>query len=349
MWNIDPLHMDPLTPQPPREAAFDADLDAWILSRYADVSEAFREPALSPVSARGTGKFKIPDVQAQRLLRARVLAAFSSAALNEWQARMERIADTFVFDGPVELVNEFVEPWCLTAAEIVTGSAPAGRNGLLEAARIVSAAASEPLDEQLSGQAALASAELERHFEDAAIPMAGPAFVALSQTVASLLANGWLALLRHPAELAKLRAQPECLPGAIEEILRYACLPQSVFRCASRPVTLCGRQIAEGDRVVLQLASANRDPLQFSEPGRFDLARRGPAHLSLGFGPHSCVGASLIRMTVTAATKAFVEKFGDAFEICGTVEWKGGKGFRSPAFLHIQPAPASELTRTVYR
>ena len=73
---------------------------------------------------------------------------------------------------------------------------------------------------------------------------------------------------------------PEQIPKAIEEILRYAGLPQSVFRTALRPVALCGLQIAEGDRVILQLASANRDPLQFSNPDRLDFTRREAAQLS---------------------------------------------------------------------
>jgi cytochrome P450 len=94
-------------------------------------------------------------------------------------------------------------------------------------------------------------------------------------------------------------------------------------------------QIAEGDRVILQLASANRDPQQFPSPDRFEFARRGAAQLSLGFGPHACVGAALIRTTITAATKAFVEKFGDV-EICGPVEWRSGCGFRSLATLRVR-------------
>ena len=316
------LPSDPLIPQPPRDAAFDADLHAWVLSRYADVLAALREPALWPVSHRSKN-LRIPNAKTQQLLRAQVLDAFSTSRLNEWQTRMERLADTLVFDGPVDLVSQFAEPWCLAAAELVTGSSPADRPRLLAAARIVSAASAEPLDEYLRCQESVASAELERYFaersfEASAIPMAAPTFVALSRTMVCLLASGWLALLRHPVELAQLRAQKEQIPKATEEILRYACLPQMVFRCASRPVALCGLQIAEGDRVILRLASANRDPQQFPDPDRIDFARRGGAQLSLGFGPHACVGAALIRMSITAATKAFVEKFGDA-EICSAV------------------------------
>jgi cytochrome P450 len=329
-----PPRPDPLTPLPPREAAFDTDRGAWVLSRYADVAAAFREPALWPVAARQQSNLKIPDTRAQQLLRTQVLDAFSSSALKDWQARMDRLKETVPSSRPLDLVGEFAEPWCLGAAEIVTGSAPADRHRLLAAARVVSTAAAEPLDEQLGREASVANAELERYFSGAAIPMAGPVFIALSRTVACLLASGWLALLRHPAELRHLRATPEQIPKAIDEILRYAGLPQSVFRYALRSVSLCGLQIEEGDRVILELASANRDPVQFSNPDQIDFTRREAAQLSLGFGPHSCVGAALIRMTAAAATRAFVERFADA-GVCSPVQWQGGKGFRSPATLRV--------------
>jgi cytochrome P450 len=336
--HIDSEYEDPLSPPPPRNAVFDPELNAWSLSRYADVMAALREPALWPVPPRKTKNLKIPDEAALRSLRARVSDAFSSARLNEWEKQIDRVADTMPCECPMDLVTEFAEPLCLASAEIVTGSSPADRERLLAAARVVSHAAAEPYDENLRLCATEADAELDRCFQDAAIPMAGPTFVALSRTVACLLANGWFALLRHPAELAQLRAHPEQIPKAIEEILRYACLPQSVFRHASQSLTLGGLHVAEGDRLILQIATANRDPVQFSDPNRFDSARREVSHLALGFGLHSCVGGALIRMTAAAATRAFVDKFG-ACQICGPVKWQGGAGFRSPASVFLCREP----------
>ena len=325
---------DPLSPLPPCEAAFDPARNTWVLSRYADVQAALRESALWPVAPRKARNLKIPDEVAQQTLRGQVLEAFSSPNLNEWQTRIDRVADELPSHGPIDLVTEFADPWCLATAEIVTGSDPADRESLLAAARVVSTAAAEPMDENLRLRATQADALLTRYFQNAAIPMPGPTFVALSRTIACLLASGWLALLRHPVELAHLRAHPEQIPKAVEEIFRYACLPQSIFRHAARSVFLCGLQIAEGDHLTLQLASANRDPQQFTEPDRFDSARRGPCHLSLGFGLHSCVGGALIRMATAAATKVFVERFAHA-TICNPVEWQGGSGFRTPSTLRV--------------
>ncbi len=326
---------DPLSPQPPGEPQFDPHLGAWVLSRYTDVAAALREPALWPVSSRpAVTEGLLPDEDARQQLRRRVLQAFSPQALRDWQARMENIADTLIFDRPVDLVSEFAEPWCLAAAEIVTGSPFSERQKLLAAARIVSDAAAAPMDDRLRREATAANADLDRHFEGSAVPMAAPVFVALSRTVACLLANGWLALFRHPAQLIRLHECPDRISTAIEEILRFAGLPQAVFRYALRSVELCGLPIAEGDRVMLRLSSANRDPTHFARPDNIDFGRREAAQLSLGFGVHSCTGAALIRMTAATATRRFVNRFWGA-KICAPVEWRGGEGFRFAAALRV--------------
>jgi cytochrome P450 len=154
------------------------------------------------------------------------------------------------------------------------------------------------------------------------------------------LANAWLALFRHPSELARLRAEPVLMPRAIEELLRYAGLARTLFRLATEDVDLGGIRIAEGQRVRLMLASANRDPAQFPDPDRVDFTRRPTGQLALGAGPHSCVGAFLIRMAATVATDAFVRNFVEA-DMNGPIEWRGGSGFQSPASLYasIHRAP----------
>ncbi len=327
--------MDPLTPEAPRDPVFNAELNVWELSRYADVLAAFHEPALWPVAPRKTRNLKVPDEASLAELRARVLDAFSSANLNRWAGEIHDAVADLPTTGPLDLVAEFAEPACTRAAMIVTGAKAGDEEGLLGAARIVSEAAAEPFDEDLRQLATKADADLARYFEASAIPMAGPTFVALSRTLACLLGNSWLALLRHPGELAALHGNPDRIPRAIEEMLRYACIPQSVFRHVSRPIQLCGLQLEEGNRLMLRLASANRDPAQFPDPDRFDWSRRGVSHLSLGFGLHSCAGGAPIRMAATAITCAFVERFPQA-EIEEPVQWQGGSGFQSPAVLRIR-------------
>ena len=86
------------------------------------------------------------------------------------------------------------------------------------------------------------------------------------------------------------------------------------YRRALKDVAIGGLRIAEGERAALMVASANRDP------------ERGPAQLSLGFGSHSCVGATLIRMAAAVATRAFIRHFAGA-RLCGETLWRGGSGF----------------------
>lgn len=326
---------DPLSPPPPCEIEFDSKRGMWVFSRYADVLAAMREVALRPVSAKKSKNVKVPDESALRDLRARVFDAFSPATLAGWQARVQHAAHDLPASGPIDLVREFAEPLCAAAAEIVTGAKQADRESLLSSAKIVSRAAAEPFDEDLRVAATRADAELEKYFGDAPIPLAASTFVALARTTACLLANGWLALFRHPAVLAELYERPEQIPRAVEEVLRYACLPQMVFRFVPAPLVLCGRQFQEGDRLMLRLASANRDPEQFSDPGCFSLARREVSHLALGFGPHACAGGALIRMVAAAATRSFVERFASA-ELAGPVGWQGGAGFRSVSGLCVR-------------
>src|SRR5947207_646604 len=128
------------------------------------------------------------------------------------------------------------------------------------------------------------------------------------------------------------------MPRAVEELLRYAGLASSVFRRATARLDLGGVTILEGERVILMLASANRDPARFPEPDRLDVSRRLGGQVALGAGPHSCVGALLIRMAATVATEALVQKAA-AREIAGPIEWRGGSGFRSPASLYVQLQP----------
>ena len=328
---------DPLSPPAARDGAFDPALNAWVLGKYADVVAAFREARLWPAGPRNEKNSKIPDHAAQQRIRAEVQTAFSPTQLAEWRARLAPLADSllgqFPVDRPVDIVQEFAKPWCLSAAEIVTGSDPASREYLLVQARIVSASAAEPLDEELQAKASLANRELERLLAAASIPLAGPTFVALSRTLVCLLANGWLALLRQPDRLADLRSHPDLMPRAIEEMLRFAGIPQMLFRRASEDVELNGLRIASGERVILMLATANRDPAQFAHPEQLDWYRRG-AHLSLGLGPHSCVGGPLIRMAMAVITDSFVDRFAQSV-LHGPVEWQGGSGFRSPVSLWV--------------
>jgi len=329
---------DPMTPPRPQAPHFDPAQDAWVLSRYPDVWAALRHPHLWPVN----GKRKIqPDTRddAGRLKdRAAMLEALSASRLEAWRPRFEALTHSALqrlpADRSVDLLSEFALPLGLDLAILVTGADPADSRRLSNLGSRVFAATGEDHDPALRADAAAATAELERTLEASPIPMGEPTFVALSQTMPRLLANAWLALVRHPAEFALLRTHPELMPGAIEELLRYAGIVRRVFRRATSNVDLGGVRIAGGELAVLMLASANRDPNQFPDPDRLLLARPAAGHVSLGTGRNSCVGAMLIRLAASVATTALAAEFAEAtFHSVGG--WRTGSGFCFPASVYV--------------
>jgi cytochrome P450 len=124
------------------------------------------------------------------------------------------------------------------------------------------------------------------------------------------------------------------MPAAVEELFRYAGLARRIGRIAQAPLSLGGVQIGVGQKVKLELNSANRDPKQFVEPNRLNVTRRGVRHVALGAGPRACAGAPLIRMAAEVATSTFVQKF-HSVAVREPVEWRGGAAFRAPARLLI--------------
>ncbi|WP_297491457.1 cytochrome P450 [Pseudonocardia sp.] len=132
--------------------------------------------------------------------------------------------------------------------------------------------------------------------------------VAGNDTVRSALPGGVLALVEHPVEYARLRADPALLPGAIEEMLRWHPPVLTFRRTATRDVELGGRRIAAGDKVVVYHVSAHFDERRFADPLRFDLSRSPNDHVAFGQGPHLCLGAVFARMQLRAFFTEFLAR-----------------------------------------
>src|SRR5207302_11258758 len=125
------------------------------------------------------------------------------------------------------------------------------------------------------------------------------------ETTEGMISNVILHLLRHPRQLALVRADPGLVPAAVDESLRLEPAAAVVDRYATRDVALGGARIRAGDLVTVSLAGAGRDPAVFPDPDAFDV-RRPNARLSLAFahGPHFCLGAHLARLEAQAAVCA---------------------------------------------
>ena len=131
--------------------------------------------------------------------------------------------------------------------------------------------------------------------------------IAGNDTVRSALPGGVLALLEHPEEYARLRAEPALLPAAVEEMLRWHPPVLTFRRTATRDLVLRGARIRAGDKVVVYHCSANHDERRFADPHRFDPDRAPNDHLAFGQGPHLCLGAHFARLQMRVFFTAFLQ------------------------------------------
>lgn len=134
--------------------------------------------------------------------------------------------------------------------------------------------------------------------------------VAGNETTRNLLSQGALALARNPGEMERLVADPTLVPRAVEEMLRFGSPILAFLRTATRDTELRGTKIAEGDRLFLLYASANRDERVFGEDAEsFRIARDAAGHVAFGFGEHFCLGAALARLEARIAFEEILRRW----------------------------------------
>jgi cytochrome P450 len=135
-------------------------------------------------------------------------------------------------------------------------------------------------------------------------------------TTSSTIAGGLHALLRHPDQLARLQQEPELMPIAVEEMIRWVTPVKEFMRTAAQDSVVHGTEIAAGQSVYLAYLSANRDEDVFDEPYRFDAGRQPNKHLAFGFGPHFCLGAQLARLETRALFAELLPRL-ESIELAG--------------------------------
>jgi hypothetical protein len=133
-------------------------------------------------------------------------------------------------------------------------------------------------------------------------------FVAGHETTKYLIGNGLLALLQHPEAHRRLRQSPELVTSAVDEVLRYDAPLQQTKRLALQTIEVGGEAIRRGDKVLLCLGAANRDPARFADPDRFDVERTDNAHFGLGFGMRACLGGWLAQAESQIALGRFTAR-----------------------------------------
>jgi cytochrome P450 len=172
---------------------------------------------------------------------------------------------------------------------------------------------------------------------------AGLLLAAGFETTVNLLGSGTELLLRHPDQLAQVRADPSLWPGAVEEALRYESPVQVTARFAVADTEVAGSRVGRGGLVVTMLGGANRDPTVFDDPHVFDIRRSNAReHLSFSSGRHFCLGASLARLEGEVGLQRLFERF-PGLELAGTPRRRSTRVLRGWESLPVRTSRAAAV------
>jgi cytochrome P450 len=163
----------------------------------------------------------------------------------------------------------------------------------------------------------------------------GLLLIAGHETTVNLIANGALALLRHPGQLDRLRADPEYAAPLVEEVLRFDPPVQMSARTTVGDIGIGRARIPAGSRVTLLLAAGNRDPRRFADPDVFDPLRPGNAHLGFGGGIHYCVGAALARLEAQVALTELARRIDGARLLADPPPYRDNAVLRGPSAVPV--------------
>jgi cytochrome P450 len=336
--------------------------DAWALTRYDDVRDVSRDPERfcssrgvlvnDPLRTGATVGASIihmdpPDHPVWRKIVSR---RFTPRAVAELEDRVRAIAREVLAEAPagrpIDLVDTVTAPFPVLVIAEILGIADgdrdafrrssnaaiehpdnpgAGHDDLVALHRFliehVRARRADPRDDVVS---ALVTAEIDGAPLSTA-DVVGYCFtllVAGNETTRHLVTGGALALWEHPEQRGLLAAEPERIPVAVEELLRWVTPIQVFGRTATRDLTLHCEHVREGDFVALLYASANRDEAAFGPTAdRFDVTRALDAqHVAFGFGPHLCLGAALARLETRVMLEELLAR-APAYDVVGEPEW----------------------------
>lgn len=319
----------------------------WAISRFADVQEALRDwPAFSSgagITLDGFTGIKpmiiLMDPPRQAELRKVLLSAFASKriALQE-----QSIRDTALFlldsagrHDEIDLVAEFTAPLPIMVIADMLGVDPGDRelfktwsNGIMATTAgdyeslkanyenifgyfgdVITERRRAPRDDLVT---ALVHAAVDgiRLTDDEILGFCALLLIAGNETTTNLLGNAVVLLEQHRVARSQIASDISLLPGALEEVLRFDGPVPTLTRTTTRDIELHGQTIPAGEKVLLLLAAANRDPRVFDDPERFDIHRHdGPRHIGFGSGIHYCMGANLARLEARVAVEVLLRRY----------------------------------------
>ena len=223
--------------------------------------------------------------------------------LHQWSNVLSRFLDSLVSLEEYEVLNKAIEEFQEYLRDLVTKREKDPQEDLISAL-----IAAREQGERLSQEELLATCIL--------------LFVTGEETTVNTIGNGILALLRHPEQMETLKREPTIIQNAVEEILRYDSPVQTTMRIAIDNIEIGNRTIQTGEKIILCLGSANRDPAQFPNPDQLNLNRCENNHLAFGDGIHYCLGAALARTQAQIAINTLVQQFPDLKLASDKLEWR---------------------------
>ncbi|MDZ7970620.1 MAG: cytochrome P450 [Nostoc sp. DedSLP03] len=210
--------------------------------------------------------------------------------LNEWSNVLARILDSLVSLEEFEAMNEVTEVFKEYLRALI-----AKREKQPQADLISALIAAKEQSDRLSEEELLATCIM--------------LFATGEESTVNTIGNGMLALLNHPDQIEELKREPTLIQSAVEEILRYDSPVQTTTRIATVNFEIGNQTIQAGEKVVLCLGAANRDPAQFPDPDRFNINRNPNLHVAFGDGIHYCLGAGLARIQAQIAINTLIQQF----------------------------------------
>jgi len=322
----------------------------WVLTRYDDVAGMLRDARFGRkgfdtlLQARfGEAGFDLSmlfrDPPDHTRLRALVSKAFTPRVVEEMRGRIQEIVDALLDRaqdvGRMDVIADLAYPLPVIVICEMLG-VPAENRDLfrhwsVDIARSLDAIAL-PTEPEVIERGTAARHALADYFRGL---IAERRRRPKADLLSDLIANGTLALLRHPAELRALRADPGLIGSAVEELLRYDGPVQRTGRMPNTDVALGGRTIPKGALVLGLIGAANRDPAHFPDPDRLDITRGDNRHLAFGWGIHFCLGAPLARLEAQIAILALLRQLPRLALATARLEWRRASTLRGLTALPV--------------
>jgi len=325
---------------------------------------------LNPIAQVMVKQMLFMDAPAHTRLRSLAAKAFTPARVEQLRDHIReivnRLLDGIEPRGGMDVIADFAEPlpaivtaellgvpvkdwpqlkaWSANFAEMLGNfqhnpeHAPVMRQTVEEMTTYFREAAREIAEHPREGLiSSLITAEIDgdRLTEEEVIANSIVTMVGGQETTTNLIGNGLLALLRHPAEMAKLNADLSLIPSAVEEMLRFESPSQHTARLAPSDRELGGKQIQKRQAVIAIMAAANRDPERFPDPDRFDIARVDNRHLAFGYAAHFCFGAPLARAEGQIAFERMLSRLRNLRLDPQNIVWRTNLGLRGLTALKV--------------